>query len=86
MHYGHHHLCKRQNVLVEKEHINDCDLIKSDEGFARSLFNHLFEDTSLYDLSSEDLDKLKHHFRQLETRLSKLEESKDFLKVFVEAQ
>jgi hypothetical protein len=60
--YGKRHFCRKHGVVINKTHINDCDCLSRNLSKPVTHYNALLETTSIYDLTSEELEEMVEHY------------------------
>lgn len=63
IHFGHRHLCMKHEKVVDKNHIDDCDLLIKDGRVPRQ-YNELLK-KSLYDMTLSEVVSVRTHFSEL---------------------
>lgn len=69
--YGKRHFCRSHGVMIDKKHINKCNLLSRGLEKQVTHYNQLLEKTSIYDMEREELHELVEHYEQLRMNIDK---------------
>ena len=56
--YGTHHFCKKHNEIVDKDHINNCDLLYIEGTRVTDIVAKLSEVDSIWELTPTELNSM----------------------------
>ncbi len=71
--YGKRHFCRAHGVMIDKKHIDKCDVLARELKKPLTYYNSLLEKTSIYDLEESELQELVEHYDQLRTNILKFQ-------------
>ena len=81
IHYSKTQFCKKHGKIVNKHHIDECDILNSENHKQVTSFNDLLQTSYLYDIPTSKLKEVKEHFERLQTILKNMEEEGAYLKI-----
>ena len=74
IHYSKTQFCKKHGKIVNKHHIDECDILNSENHKQVTSFNDLLQTSYLYDIPKPELKEVKMHFERLQSILNNMEE------------
>ncbi len=80
VHFGQVHFCRTHNCVVDKTHIDSCNILNSADTKVTQ-FNNLLANTYLYDIAKENLERIYKHFTNLKQVILKQEQEGTFVSI-----
>ena len=71
--FGKFRMCNKLEVLVDRAHLDGCNLLISKRNVKLTEFNSKLEQTSIYNMEGSLISKIKEHFKELKAKIHELE-------------